>query len=1040
VAGAAGTIYAAGSQLSPEAQWRVATAHWQASRWELAAEEFQLFLQHWPNHPKSSEAIFYLAESLLRLSRFAEAAQEYARLAESARKTQSGRVGSVTAPAFPQELVPVVMFRLAETTYLASRDQASKREEAQRLLSEFRQQWTDHPLVARAWNYLGQIHSREKNWLQAKECFAQSLKSNPEDLLADRARYGLAEALEHLGQRAEAERFYQALAYKKTSPLAPQATWKLVQQFVVLKENDKAIEALEHFLRSWPEHSAAPRARLLLARLFLLEEKPEPAEALLQPLKNNPQLAGEAYYWLAVARLLQRDGEGALSLLGAAEKSSTESPLNAWIQLRRAEALVTLNRPREALLGLAPFLEIVAGNSVGNLQEVPQEADFREQVGRVGILAYLAAEDPHNAAGLARVIVAAPDFELSWQTKLAAVRALLAVGEGSEAGRLLDALEALDLPPSAMEEMKYLRGLWHLNEGRQAEATRHWSELAEQGGGKYQVFACLRLAEQARQHGDFSGMLTWANRALEHAERHSVPKLVAESLCLLAGACLHEGEISRAEEAVTRLALLPIEPTFRSEKLLEIAREAEDQKQLALAIQILESLTNEQSDPSKGHEAELELAWCYLQLGKLTEAWERLDRVCRDIHEGEPNHWRAWLLRGQLAELSERPEEALSAYEQLLWQGNRKEGRWACWRTALLYHSRGDYELAACRYELADQLAGAEVPREELLFRWAAAERVIGSLRFQEILTRLIQDYPQSIWAQKARVELAELAVRASCWAEADGYLRELVTGKSLLSPEWHQRAQYLWATTLAGQGRWAEAEVLFRELARQTSPGEYHGPALFGLAESCYQQSKWDEAEAAFQEYLRFADSAGSHLEGETAVWPVRARLRIVQIFSAQEKWEEVVAAAQRFLPHCGQSAECAETAWLAGQARYRQGKLNEARQFLSQTVTMAERLRLDWAAQAQLLLAETYYLQGDYRSALREYLRLEILFPKSQWVPGAVLQVARCYDRLGRREEAIRQCQRLLETWPDSPFANQARECLRSWQTLEFRTVSER
>ena len=71
-------IYAPHAWAGPaEDQYAVAAAHYQQARWKLAAAEFRTFLADYPDHAKTSRAIFYLAESLVQLREFDQAAVQF---------------------------------------------------------------------------------------------------------------------------------------------------------------------------------------------------------------------------------------------------------------------------------------------------------------------------------------------------------------------------------------------------------------------------------------------------------------------------------------------------------------------------------------------------------------------------------------------------------------------------------------------------------------------------------------------------------------------------------------------------------------------------------------------------------------------------------------------------------------------------------------------------------------------------------------------------------------------------------------------------
>ena len=78
--------------------------------------------------------------------------------------------------------------------------------------------------------------------------------------------------------------------------------------------------------------------------------------------------------------------------------------------------------------------------------------------------------------------------------------------------------------------------------------------------------------------------------------------------------------------------------------------------------------------------------------------------------------------------------------------------------------------------------------------------------------------------------------------------------------------------------------------------------------------------------------------------------------------------------------------------------------------------------AAKAQLMIAETYLHQKDYAAALREYLRVELLYAYPTEQAAAPLQAGKCHELLGEWKEATGVYERLIKSYPDTKFAKEA------------------
>jgi outer membrane protein assembly factor BamD len=103
-------------------------------------------------------------------------------------------------------------------------------------------------------------------------------------------------------------------------------------------------------------------------------------------------------------------------------------------------------------------------------------------------------------------------------------------------------------------------------------------------------------------------------------------------------------------------------------------------------------------------------------------------------------------------------------------------------------------------------------------------------------------------------------------------------------------------------------------------------------------------------------------------------------------------------------------------------------------------------YAMLAELKLGDAYYHRKEYEEAIFAYEAFENLHPKNEAVPYVVYQIGLCYfnrlDSIDRDQsmarEALQAFERLIRTYPTSPYASQAEEhvkvCNRSLAEHEF------
>ena len=63
---AGGTVLASPALAGPaDDQYAVAAGHYSRKLWKLAVEEFEVFLEKYPDHARAAQSVFFLAEALL---------------------------------------------------------------------------------------------------------------------------------------------------------------------------------------------------------------------------------------------------------------------------------------------------------------------------------------------------------------------------------------------------------------------------------------------------------------------------------------------------------------------------------------------------------------------------------------------------------------------------------------------------------------------------------------------------------------------------------------------------------------------------------------------------------------------------------------------------------------------------------------------------------------------------------------------------------------------------------------------------------------
>jgi TolA-binding protein len=340
------------------------------------------------------EAIFWQAESLLRLRRFEEARDRYARFlalnpaspsgsealyARGIAELETGRADAA-ADTFREFLRAYPNHARAPTAaYSAAREliRAKRWEDALALLGPYASRYPTSPFLAEA-RYLLGVAQVEAGRPEGARTLEQFIAQAPGNELVPTARVLAAEAYLKANRPREAFEQYQALVRTvPTHALVPQALYRMGELALKLGRPADAEAAWTTLRRDFPEDERAPQAGLVMADLHAKRKQwdrafeaaqavasrngPERSDALLivgqsaLQLRKNAE-AAQAYHAVTVEapRASKRYFEGLAGLAAALDagqdrdgarrayreivETSQDPELTQWAQ-RRLDAI-----------------------------------------------------------------------------------------------------------------------------------------------------------------------------------------------------------------------------------------------------------------------------------------------------------------------------------------------------------------------------------------------------------------------------------------------------------------------------------------------------------------------------------------------------------------------------------------------------------------------------------------------------------------------------------------------------------------------------
>jgi TolA-binding protein len=173
--------------------------------------------------------------------------------------------------------------------------------------------------------------------------------------------------------------------------------------------------------------------------------------------------------------------------------------------------------------------------------------------------------------------------------------------------------------------------------------------------------------------------------------------------------------------------------------------------------------------------------------------------------------------------------------------------------------------------------------------------------------------------------------------------------------------------------GRYERAVEHLTRIAEDFREDPVYGPSLLRLGESLATLQRWARSERVFTEYL--------------------------------EGFRE---APHRYQAHFG-----------VGWAREHQQRHDEAISAYRQVVGDHQG---PTAARAQFQIGECLFAKQQYEDAVRELLKVDILYAYPEWSAAALYEAGRCFGKLGKLGEARAHFRQVADQYGDSRWAELA------------------
>ncbi|HEX3659139.1 MAG TPA: tetratricopeptide repeat protein [Pirellulales bacterium] len=1028
-------------------QYSAAAALQNRQQYDLAAGAWADFVKRYPRDPRAIRARHYLGVCLLKGKQYARAADVFAELVATAARLPAESFRVELDDGTQTDLLEPTYLYLAVARYRQSDDPQTPAADRQRLLGEalaaldrLGEKFPKGKYLAQAEFYRGEIAYAQGDKPRAVDAYRRFLKDHPHDALASDALYGLGVAEEETSQAVAAEATYRrflqgypqhALAGEVGMRIAEMALaqhkfaeaergfaaaaglsgfaladYALMRQAASLQEDKQYVRAAEVYAslpKRFPQSKYLPAAQLAAGKcLYMAGKWADARQTLEQVIVAGGPSAIEATHWLAASELKQKRPAEAQQMLDQALAKLGDGPQTVQLQLDRADALFDQpNKKREALAAyaaiatrypqheLAPQAEYLAALAALEAGDYPQASTRADE--------FLKRHGSHARAAAAQYVAA--------ESRLLA---------GQPAGAARRYAELLSRYPDRDEAPTWrLRQALALLLEHRADAALEAIKpvIKSEGGGDHEL-----LAEAYFLRGSAYQELKQYDRAAESLEKSlkTAPRWrqADETLLALAAAQQQLGRTSDARKQLERLLAEFPDSRFRDRaqlRLAELAAAAGDDR---AAVAEYRRLLAADAAGKTAPQAWFSLAWSELRLGAHQPAIEAVDTLLKKFPQDElapAAHYVRGLAREALHQYAPAAEDLEAFLRTAKDSPDRSSARYMLGVCQAAMSKPGE-AVATLEALLRDdpKCAVADKALNELAWALRAAGKPAEAAKRFEQLAR---DYPASSLAAEGWFQLGEQRYQDKQYDKAAQayYMAMEKAGKTELG----ESAAHKLGFAYYHLNKFADARQTFSYQAVTFPSGPLAVDAAFMEAECLFKEHKYADALAAY-------DKLPPPKRSETGVL---AGLHAGQSLAQLGQWDRSLKRLEQAAKIDPASPYLPEILYEEGWAQQNLSKPDEALKLYEQVTTQTEG---EAAARARFMIGEIQFEKKNHQEALKNFFEVAYGYAFPQWQAAAQYEAGRCFEVLGKKDQARQSYQEVVDKHPGSPQAALARQRL--------------
>lgn len=971
-------------------------------RWDLAAETFGQFLKDNAEHPRASLARLYYGLSLNSLEKYELARPQF----------ETFIADNPTSPNLAD-----ARYRLGESSFYLQQYPVAIAQ-----LSEYLDKHAGHNLNNWARLMLGNSFNAENQWAKSEPILQALVDSKPEAQILPDASFALARAMEGLNRPTEAIDYYNKVVELNAGLLSARALARTGTIYFDAKDFVRATTAYDAIVAGFSDQSIAASAALQAGIAQFQLRNYEQAVQRIDKVPADSPLASQSLMLkgLCLRELGQLDT--ARKMLADAYREAGDTPIAAEILFKRGQ-IEQMDRKKDVAAQM--FLDLA--------DRWPQDKHVAESLFNAAELKMELRDLEGSRQTLKRLVTDFPESASDVRVSILEGRILLADRKAEGAITVLTAA----LQKEGISERDRLLCSYHLIR------SSHMAKKFEQ---VLAVFEPLEDAYSEPENSDFYGAIALAamsslelkqyDKSQQYSEQflklETDPNSVADGLAAHAVASAHLKQFVAAKIDLKRLAADFNENPQTWLAALQCAETAWDAEDFLAAAEFFE-LAATRKDDARIHEPALTgAAWCRYRLGQFEQSAEMFEQAAKaygnSIAINEINYMAAMsrFEQGRLAEAESLFRLVFDKLEKEVTNDpNHPDAEYA-FDSGRMYARlvAKNAEAANDVWKRLTTVFADSSSLDSLLEEWAFFNLGNGNYEQSDaIYKRLLDKFPNSKYAGQARLSLAESDMLANRMDEALKEFEAISSGPEFRDQE-KESSLYHIVDILAARRQWPQVLVNARRFAELYSESPRAARVQLLLAEALLDQKQFAEAKQA----LGLLRSAVMENRLAADPWTERIWVVLADVALAEKRYSDIDVLADELSQRVPDSKSLFQIKLVQGLRWKSQAEpdLSRARELFKQ-VTQDENGRgTETAARSQFLIAETFLLENDLKSALKEYYRVYLSYPFDEWRSLALFQAAGCEANLGDKSAAIKGYEDFLKEFPKSSMVDSAKEKL--------------